>query len=133
MKNGEENRNNILGKAVLLVFFFLFVIAFSGKSDSGKIHTRACETLSVVEASHTQAIISDAVQWPDFQESWVSFSDPMNFRLFSKSLKLSADNFTITQKLSKLQQTETTIKPISICRFYYHFFSADSDEVPRQV
>ena len=130
MMNQEENRNNNLGRALLLVFFFLFIVVFSGKSDSGKIHIQACESISVVEATHTQAIISDVALWPDLQATWVSSCDPMNFRLFNKSLKLSADNFIISQQLNILHQNESIINPLTICRFYYHFFSADSDGLP---
>ncbi len=130
MISQKEDRANYLGRAVLLVLFFLFISAFSGKPVNKTKPTVPYESLSDLHSGPVKGIIAAAVQLPAFQKNRVSSHDKLSFHLFSKIFKISSDNRKIAQQFIFLQQAEILIQPISYCRFYYHFFSADSDELP---
>jgi hypothetical protein len=130
MIQGKEDRANYLGITVFIVFFFLFISAFSDQSINRTKATSRCELITELHLDPVNAIPINIVQLPSFQKSWVSFLDKLNIRLFNEDFKISSFNNKISIKNILLQKTQLSIKPIFICRFYYHLSSTDTEELP---
>jgi hypothetical protein len=130
VKNQIEDISNYLGRALFIVLFFLMIAAFSDRSVQKSNDGLQSKFVSEWQANPPKAIVADAGQLPLFQKNWISSVNKLNRHLLNTSLKQSAEDRRIAQRIISLRQTELRIKPLSICRFYFHLFPAVADDVP---
>ncbi len=130
MKNQIEDISNYLGRVLFIVLFFLLIAAFSDRSVQKSNDGVQSKFISEWQADGAKAVVTDAGQLPLFQKNWISSIDKLNHYLFNTSLKQSAEDRRIAQRIISLRQTELVIKPLSICRFYYHLFPIVAEDVP---
>jgi len=125
MINQKRDRLNSFG---ISVFFALFILLLSSsdisvkKSDNTFKHILESEVLS----SNLNAVIAENIQLPSVQKS----CEYIPIQLFNENFKLFDDNRKINQSFILLHKTQLSIKPIAICRFYYHLFSEEDDDWP---
>jgi hypothetical protein len=130
MINRNEEISNSIGRVLFMILFFFLISAFAGKSvkpDRTAIQTELKADLNSIA---NKATIASGVQLPLFQKSWDSLTSKGNLKFFNEYLKILADNKKTEQRMICLQQTRHLIKPITICRFYYHLFPIADDEWP---
>ena len=129
MKNRIEDISNYLGKVLFMVLFLFIVAAFSDRSNQQSIRPVPHELVSEWLSKSAQAISPVAVQLPFFDKNRVSSFDQLVLLLFNPTFKLSADNRKIAQRFFSLHQTELSIKPFALTRFYYHLFPKVAEDV----
>lgn len=123
----REDRNDYFGSAIFIVLFFLFVCAFSKKSD--KPIGRAFQ-YELASELHSNITALNDVQQVFCQQSLIPIIDKTNFNLFNEDLKIITDNRLINQRIIFLQKTELLIKPIALHRFYYQYQYLDTEDLP---
>ena len=129
MIQGKEDRTNYFGITVFIVFFFLFISVFSDRSVNQIKDISRYELVSEIHVNPIQAINVRDIQLSFSQNCQASFVDKLNIRLFNEDSKISSYNKKIAQKNIFLRKTQLSIKPIFICRFYYHLSSTDTEEL----
>ncbi len=130
MKSQIEDISNYLGRVLFIVLFFLLIAVFSDRPVQQSNDGVQSKFVSEWQANSAGAVVTDAGQLPLFQKNWVSSADKLSHHLFNLTLKQSADNRKIAQRIISLKQTELIIKPFPICRFYYHLFPIVAEDVP---
>lgn len=115
-----------LGTAIIIVFFMLIFSSFSDKPITPTDRSSRYELKTGFHSDQDEAIISEAVRLPSVQKSSVL----LFHNIFNDTYKVISNDKTITQGFIELQKTLLTIKPITSCRFYYHLFTKDADDLP---
>jgi hypothetical protein len=124
----EEKRDiiNSISTAITVVLFLLLLSAFSDKSSELGCGASRHQLQSELQSDCTMAVLSATVQIPSFHKSIVVL--PGNF--INEYPSIVVYNETISHNISVILRTRLLIKPESICRFYYHFFSGDAEDIP---
>lgn len=122
MINQRKDIINAISTAITVVFF---LIIFSSFSDKPVGQTR-CELISEFHYNQVNAVIVDAIPLASFQKNCV----PLLHNLFIENHKTIAGNKKIAQSIIVLQRARLLIKPIIPCRFYYHLFPQDAEDLP---
>lgn len=131
MINRKEDIINYLVRVIFIVLIFLFISAFSDNSsqqdNNSVVHH---ELITDLCAENKNAVIINQLQAPAFQKGWVSLIDRMNLKFSDENHKIFTDNKKIIQKYTSLQKNQLLIKPLLACKFYYHWFSLDAENLP---
>jgi hypothetical protein len=120
MTNQKRNTLNSIGTAIIIAFLLLLVSSFSDKSSK---QTCPSQYALSSEFHSDKAVIADAVPLPLVQK----FVLPL---LFNDNQNSFSTNSKITRSFIILQKTRLSIKPLIPCRFYYHLFSNDAEDLP---
>jgi len=131
MINRDENRFNFIGRILFMVFFLCIICIQSNKSEKNTFFHSQYEVITELHAVSGNAICVDFIQAPILQKSLITLSDKIGFSLFNQSFKLTADNSRFAQRITLLQKSLLTLKPIdNASRFYYHLFAPTAQEPP---
>lgn len=126
MINKKKDSINFLCTTFSIVFFFLLLSSFSNKPVKQNFPAVQYEIISEHVSDNGNAVTVDAVQNPYSHKTCVTL---LNY-FFNETHKIIADNSKITHRIILNQKTQILIKPINICRFYYHIFSKDAEDLP---
>ena len=121
-----KNLENIL----FIVFFFIFIAAFSGQSAHQTHQASSYGLTTEFHSNHAKAIVVNGIQFSSLQKGCLTLLYNTNPSLFNENFKIFADNRNITRRIIILHQTQLKIKPMIMCRFYFHLLSADTEELP---
>lgn len=125
MINKKENIINFLS-AVFAMALFLFVISSFSDNSIKQNNTFQHELISEIHPNNVNAVNVDAFQFPSYKKTGVSL-----LRIFfNENHQTVADNRKIVQTIIFNQRNQLLIKPLSICRFYYHLFSKNAKDLP---
>jgi len=125
MINKKENIINFLS-AVFAMAAFLFVISSFSDNSIKQNNTFQHELISEIHQNNVNAVNVDAFQFPSYKKAGVSL-----LRIFfNENHQTVADNRKIIQAIIFHQRNKLLIKPLSICRFYYHLFSKNAKDLP---
>ena len=116
---------NSLGTAIIIVFFLFIFSSFSDKPITPTDRSSRYELKAGFHSDQVKAAILEAVRLPSVQKSSVL----LLHNIYNDTYKVIANDKTITQGFIELQKTQLSIKP-TFCRFYYHLFSKDADDLP---
>jgi len=130
MPDRKENTMQNLGSTLLMVVFLIICISFSGKSEKPTNNDTQYELVTRLHSSSVKAIVADFIQMPVFHKSLMTSIDKTGFSFCNTKFKLSADNKKFSQQIIFQERSIPTIKPLSTCRFYYHFFSSEAKDLP---
>jgi hypothetical protein len=123
MPNQKRDTINSIRTAIIVAFLLLLVSSFSEKTSK-----RSCYSTNALNSDFraNNDIITDALSLPSLQKSCL----PLLLKLFSDNNKTFSDNRKIFLKFILLQKTQLSIEPLTPCRFYYHLFSNDAEDLP---
>lgn len=125
MINKKENIINFLS-AVFAMALFLFVISSFSNNSVKQNNTFQHELISEIHPNNVNAVNVDAFQFPSYKKTGVSLLKIF----FNENHQTVADNRKIVQIIIFNQKNQLLIKPLSICRFYYHLFSKNAKDLP---
>mgnify|MGYP001289361246 CR=1 FL=1 len=125
MINKKENIINFLS-AVFAMALFLFVISSFSDNPVKQNNTFQHELISEIHPNNVNAVNVDAFQFPSYKKTGVSLLKIF----FNGNHQTVADNRKIVQTIIFNQRNQLLIKPLSICRFYYHLFSKNAKDLP---
>ncbi|NVN95945.1 MAG: hypothetical protein HXX18_11740 [Bacteroidetes bacterium] len=126
MINKKKDSINFLFTTLSIVFFLLLLSSFSDKPVKQIYPAVQYEIISEHVSDIGNAVTVDAVQNPSSYRSCVSL---LNYFL-NLTHKIITDNSKITHRIILNQKTQILTKPINICRFYYHIFCKDAEDLP---
>jgi hypothetical protein len=122
----KEDIIHSITTGIAFAFFLLIFSSLSGRTvRQNKISSRF-ELQQQFNSNQEMAVIADAVQLPTFQKSCVLLPD----NLADRNRNSVVDNKKITQYIFIFQKIHLLIKPVTYCRFYYHLFPKDADDLP---
>jgi hypothetical protein len=130
MINQRNDTSHSIGTILFFVLCLLCISAFSNTSVNQTSHSIQHVFLNEFPSNHVTAIILRDVEIPSQQKSCLSIRYNTNYNLFDESHKIAADNRTLNQKIILLHKTQLLIKPLPLCRFYFHRFLSDTEEPP---
>jgi len=125
MINKKENIINFLS-AVFAMALFLFVISSFSDNSVKQNNTFQHELISEIHPNNVNAVNVDAFQFPSYKKTGGSLLKIF----FNENHQTIADNRKIVQTIIFHQRNQLLIKPLSICRFYYHLFSKNAKDLP---
>jgi hypothetical protein len=125
MINKKENIINFLS-AVFAMALFLFVISSFSDNSVTQNTTSRHELVSEIHQNNVNAVNVDPLQFPSYKKTGV----PLLRIFFNENHQTVADNRKIVQTIIFRQRNQLLIKPLSICRFYYHLFSKNAKDLP---
>jgi hypothetical protein len=130
MINHKEDILNDLAGAIFIVFFFFIMSAFSGIPQ--KSANKPLQNLNVTEipSGAVSAIIPNAGIFSSLEKSTVLIIAKKSISLFNEKFKISADTRKISRTIIFLRESEAYQNPPAYWRFYYHYFSKSSNELP---
>ena len=127
MENRKQNIVNALGRALFIVLFLFLISGFS----SGLAHKTSLQgyvsAAAEFHANSPKAVIIAILEVPSVH---VINKDGLNKLLlpfFNKNLRFAVEGRIVSQRINSLQQICLDFKPDDYSRFYYHFFSNNSD------
>ena len=124
MSEQKRNTINSIGTAIIIAFFMLLVSSFSDKTINKKTYS---QNVLKSEIRANLAATTDATLLPTIQKSFL----PLLSKLFNDNInKTFNHDRKIIQHFISLQKTLQSIKPLNSCRFYYHFFSNNTEDLP---
>ena len=127
MLKQSENRYNCTGNIFLIFLFVLFSLAVNANSDKPLHKDYQIEFTSQL---HTNTAAINDCQKIVSQEKLFPFIDKMNFKLFSRELKIHTYNRLINQKINFLRKSELSIKPIVQQKLFLKYLNKDTDLLP---
>jgi hypothetical protein len=122
INNKSESVKSIV-TAIIIVFFLLLISSVSDISHNSNSHS---QNVLNSELQAGNAVIADATPLPSVRK----FCLPLLSKLFSNYNTIFASDRKIFLSFLVLQKTQITIKPFVLCRFYYHIFSGDTEDLP---
>ena len=129
MNHKEDILNNLAG-AIFIVFFFLLLSSFSQNPRNSCNDRGQNALISELPSGSFRAVITEAFQFKSLGKSIVSRIINKNHSLFSEKLKISDDTRKISQTIIFLKKSVAFQNPQTFCRYYYHYFSKSSNELP---
>jgi hypothetical protein len=121
MVNHKADRIKSIGTAIIIALFLLLISSFSDRTQ-----INPSQNIVSSEFHVSIAVIADAVTLHLDQK----FCLPLHSSHFSDNNNAFADNKKINRSYILLQKTQLSIKPLILSRFYYHFFSNDTEDLP---
>ena len=125
----KDNHTSYFGALVLMVLIFFLATSITGKADhSGSVTSRTPSSIEISRGA-SKAIAAEVVVLPSAQKSCLTLVHRPVFSLFSRTLKLAADNSKIYQQLVLLEQESDQIKPLLFERWLWctHLHPSVSD------
>lgn len=134
MRNCKEDTNKNTGTIFFIILFTLFVVIFSGKSES---QTSASSEYSLQYelafgniSIHSDAVVLNAVSLTDLYKSQVFDLHNNGLNLVSLQYKKSNYDQRTTQNLISSQKTRLAIKPLFLWRLYNPFSVNEKEDLP---
>ncbi len=127
MSDQKRNTMQSIGTAIIMAVFLFVVSSFSNRTF--KQTNTSSQFVLRAESHDAKAVINDDVQIPSVQKSFL----PLLSSLFGCNNKAYAESRNISRSYILLQKTQLTIKPQTRCRFYYHLFSNDTEDLPEII
>jgi len=119
-----------LGRTVFMVLFLFLCISFSARSEKSSYYNAHCEQLTELHSYTENAVVAGFIQMPVYHADLLTFTDKTGFSFCNTRFRLSAYNNNIAQRIIYLEQSISSLKPLSYCGFYYHLFSSNTRELP---
>jgi hypothetical protein len=134
MGSYKENTNHIQGNVFFIILFSVFLLCFSGNSDS-------TTSRSISYSSHNEAVFGNiskqscaiectASRAPDPLANFPAGLQNTSLNLFSVQYYISGYNHKTTLDYINLQQKRLEIKPLLRRSFFYPPVLADKDSIP---
>jgi len=130
MTDRKENIIRDFGKTLFLVFFFFVCASVSRNSEKPTYNDAQYVVVTGLHSSHVKAIIAEFIQMPVYQKSLLTSIDKTGLSFCNIKFKLAAENKSISQEIHHIENLSPILKPLSSCRFYCHFFPANTRELP---
>jgi hypothetical protein len=112
MNDRNEERFSYVRIAMVMVLFLFVLSAFSAKSNHPCPDPCQSGLVSVVHSVNLNAIPSDPLQLPAFQNSWVTSDDRRNGSLCNECLKRIVTENLINQRFIIFRRVELSIRPV---------------------
>jgi hypothetical protein len=134
MISNKEDTTSYLETILFIVFFFIFTSAYSDKPNYQTSNTFPYSLQYALESigrpDRLSAIIVDGIQIPSFLKSCIdTFYDSFLY-FFNEHYRISAWNCKISQNIKLSQSTRLEIDIQPVWRFYFHFTSTGSEDIP---
>jgi hypothetical protein len=126
MIHNKGEISSSFGTAIVIVLCMLIFASFSNKSIASIDSNLRYELKTGFHTDQVKANVAADVKLPLVEESSVL----LLHNIFNNTYKVIAKDKTYIQGFIALQKTYLSIEPITFCRFYYHFFSKDADDLP---
>jgi hypothetical protein len=130
MNTLQEDRVDFLGRLLFMVLFALVICAHFERVEKTIYFSTQYELISEIHSISNHAVCVDFFQTPTLQKNLVTLNDKTGFYLLNENFKLSFDNSLMNHKITLLQKSIPSLKPIINKRFQYHLFSLDAGEPP---
>jgi len=130
MTNRNEDNCNYIGRVLFMVLFLLVICAHFDKSEKQTYFAPQYELITEMHSLSNQAVFTGFIQAPVNLKSLATGYDRTGFSLFNENFKLFNDNRSFNRRLILNQKKSFHIKPACYCRFQYHLFRVDTDELP---
>lgn len=125
----EQKRDTIRSIATAIAMGIMLFMLSSFSNKSFRQNNTPSQYILRAESHDAKAVIADDVQIPSVQKSFL----PLLSSLFGCNNKAYAESRNISRSYILLQKTQLTIKPQTRCRFYYHLFSNDTEDLPEII
>ena len=122
----EQKRDTIRSIATALAMGIMLFMLSSFSNKSFRQNNTPSQYILRSESHDAKAIINDDVQIPSVQKCCL----PLHSNLFGNNNKAYAESRNINRRYTLLLKTQLSIKPLIRCRFYYHLFSNDAEDLP---
>ncbi len=129
MFNQKEDTANYFGTLVFMVLIFIIFASCSNRSVGSIALSSQYQPKSELSLNISKAVVADVIHMPSIQNSCLSLLHNYNINLFNKTLKILADNCTITLRFIVLKETELLIKPLLPLRLCILLLPPDTKEL----
>jgi hypothetical protein len=134
MEKHEEDKYQNSGTIFFIIIFLIFVLAFSGKSESQASSSSGYylqNELSHVSISvHFNATLFNSVSLSDLYKNCIHDLCNTSFNLVSLQSKIFNYDHRTVQNFIDIQKTRLTIKPLFLWRLYYPLPSNEKEDLP---
>jgi hypothetical protein len=134
MRSNEEEISNNLVTILFIVFSFFFAFSSFNKSDYQTSNTFPYSLQYELEtgyySNHFSAVIVDCFQITPVLKSCMDVLSGSNLNMCNQHFRISGDNRKIAQSIKLFQKTRLTVEPLPVWRFYFHFTSTDTEDLP---
>lgn len=128
MNQNKKDSNELLGSAILIVLFFLFISVCSHKIIKHNDEVTRSEIGYILTSNTIRTILLEDIHIPLFQKSWILLTDKMNINFYNENLKTFSDNHSVNRKIQRLQKVKLSIEPILPGILHLHNLSEDTDD-----
>ena len=126
MINQRKDIINIIGIGLILVLFFAVLSSFSDTCIRQSNRAVRHDLISGFQSNQESAVVSKVIQCPSNLKSGIQLLPDF----FVENANILAADKKITHTISLQNKTGFLFLPVNPCRFYYHLFPKNPEDLP---